>query len=80
MSNLKYLSDGSLLVEKQKANEYIDKLLEEINKKKSAIAGAYERLKWIDIYIEKRKGIVPMTIQEIESALGHKVVIRGSSS
>lgn len=69
MSNLKYLTVEQLQQEKRECEKYISKL-------GSSIAGQRERLKWIESYIFE-KTPQELSIQQIEQALGHKVIIKG---
>lgn len=69
MSNLKYMTVAELSTERQRCEDYIDKL-------KSSLSGQKERLKWIDKYIHE-KTPQELSISEIERRLGHKVILKG---
>ena len=68
MSNLKYKTVEQLQQDKRECENYISSL-------KSNLAGQQERLKWINQYIFE-KTPVELSIGEIESRLGHKVIIK----
>jgi len=68
MSDLKYQSIEELELSKSETESYIAKL-------KTQLAGNEERLKWINKYIYE-KTPKEMTFEDIELALGHKVIIK----
>jgi len=68
MSDLKYKSVAELKLAKLNTEANIAKL-------KTQLAGQIERLKWINSYIFE-KTPKEMTFEEIERALGHKVIIK----
>lgn len=68
MSDLKYKSVDELGIAKSNTEANIAKL-------KTQLAGQTERLKWINAYIFE-KTPKEMTFDEIERALGHKVIIK----
>ena len=69
MSNLKYLTVEELKKAKDDCEKYISKL-------NSTINGQKVRLEWIEQYIFE-KTPQELSIQEIERALGHRVIIKG---
>lgn len=68
MSDLKHQSVEQLQVAKKECEQYIGRL-------KSNLNGQRERLKWIDDYIFE-KTPQELTMDQIERALGHKVIIK----
>ena len=68
MSELKHKSINELRRLKTETEKKISTL-------KSQVSGQQERLKWIDNYIFQ-KTPKEMTFEEIENALGHKVIIK----
>ena len=68
MSDLKHKSVDELLKCKQETEAYIYKL-------NTQLEGQKQRLVWINNYIFQ-KTPKEMTIEEIENALGHKVIIK----
>ena len=69
MSNLKHLNAGELLLAKNECKKYITNL-------KSKLAGQQSRLEWIEKYLFE-KTPQELSMAEIESRLGHKVIIKG---
>lgn len=68
MSDLRHKSVDELLKCKQETEEYISKL-------RTQLDGQKTRLTWIENYIFQ-KTPREMTFEEIENALGHKVIIK----
>lgn len=68
MSDLKYQTVEQLQKSLADCNNYIASL-------ESKLAGQRERRKWIQQYIFQ-KTPKELTIQQIEAALGHKVIIK----
>jgi len=68
MSDLRHKSVHELRRLKKETEQKIATL-------KSQVSGQQERLKWIDSYITE-KTPREMTFEEIERALGHKVIIK----
>jgi len=68
MSELKHKSINELRRLKTETEQKISTL-------KSQVSGHQERLKWINNYIFQ-KTPKEMTFEEIENALGHKVIIK----
>lgn len=70
MSDLKHQSVAQLKVSKLECEKYISNL-------KSSLNGQKQRLEWINSYLHE-KTPQELTILEIESMLGHKVIIKSS--
>jgi len=68
MSDLKYLSVDDLKKARIETEEYISKL-------NTQLAGQQVKMEWINKYIFQ-KTPKEMTFEEIEEALGHKVIIK----
>lgn len=68
MSNLKHMTVEQLRKEKDDCERYISSL-------KSRLSGQQHRLEWIEKYIFE-KTPQELTMDEIESRLGHKVIIK----
>lgn len=68
MSNLKHQSIEQLHQSKDECERQISQL-------KSRLNGQMERLRWINDYIYQ-KTPVELSIKEIESRLGHRVIIK----
>jgi hypothetical protein len=68
MSDLRHKSVDELLKCKQETEDYISKL-------RTQLEGQKTRLTWIENYIFQ-KTPKEMTFEEIENALGHKVIIK----
>lgn len=68
MSNLKHQTLKQLLVSKAQCEELISSY-------NSKLSGQTTRLGWINDYIFKAT-VKEMTIGDIESALGHRVIIK----
>ena len=68
MSNLKHQTVEQLEQSKRDCERYIGNLESKLN-------GQRERLRWINKYLFE-KTPQELTIREIESRLGHKVIIR----
>lgn len=68
MSELKYKSVNELRRLRTETGQKISTL-------KSQVSGQQERLKWINTYITE-KTPKEMTVEEIERALGHKIIIK----
>lgn len=68
MSDLQHQTVDQLKESKRECENYIRNL-------KSSLAGQTERLNWIDRCIFQ-KDPQELTIQEIESKLGHKVILK----
>jgi hypothetical protein len=67
MSHLKHLTVEQLKAERVSCKEYISKLRSNLN-------GQEQKLEWINNYIFEKTPQC-MSIEMIESALGHKVII-----
>ena len=68
MSDLKHQSVNQLKQSKRDCEEYISKLNSKLN-------GQKVRLEWINKYLYE-KTPQEMSIEEIESKLGHRVIIK----
>ena len=68
MSDLKYQSVSQLQESKVSCEKHIKSL-------RSKLAGQETRLEWIDKYLFQ-KTPQELTIDQIEAALGHKVIIK----
>ncbi len=68
MSDLKHQTVSELSVSKVECQNYINNL-------KSKLSGQQSRLEWINKYLFE-KTPVEMSIKQIESKLGHKVILK----
>ena len=67
MSDLRYKTIEELTDEKQRLERVCGEYSQKLN-------NASERLKWVNKYL-REKTPIPMTMQQIEEELGHKVTL-----